>query len=710
MTQDTPQLLSDSALDDPEEDQLGYADFAEKISNAIYSDIPSDEFVVGIYGQWGSGKSTIINFIEHELRQKDEPPIIVRFNPWWFSGQSDLIQKFFSQLSAGLEMDDNFEEIRNKLSDYARGFSKIPLSTVGIPTEKPAEGLANLLETDPPDLDELKADISDALEEENQQIVVFIDDIDRLTQEEIRQMFRLVKSVADFPNIIYVLAFDQDVVTKALESNQGVNDGKEYLDKIIQLPQQVPLPEENALHFFLTERLDEILHSSDLYFDQSHWQEVYRKGIQPLIDTPRDAVRLSNAVYTTHLGLEDEVNFVDLVALETVRLYFSPVYEEIRSNPDRFVRKRTLSHTADENHADLWEETEVNEEPLKSILEYLFPRIDTDVRVRYTEHSDTYRKRRRICHPEIFPYYFRQTLPKGELSSEEIVAILAITDDAETLTERLEELAEENGERSKANNFLKRISKRTEDINDEAAMVKSLYRVGDYLTTVDPSKNALDDGSRGFIIRIIWEILGQIEDKDDRLELLKSSFAESDSPYLLYYTVNKLLREHGEVDGDEIEDSEKMLDRDQVEELKTAAVRRFEELAEERELLTEPQFGLGTPRIGTVVENWSEWSPSDKPEEWANNVTDDEEGLIRFVGNFVLTGRSGSTEIEYLDPRWLDSFADLDEIKGRLSEIEESSLDSKEKHVVETFQQGMELLENGKDPSSFEVWTLGTRS
>lgn len=710
MTKDTPRLLSDSALEEPEQDQLGYSDFAENIANAIYTDIPSDEFIIGIYGQWGLGKSTIINFIEYELRHKTDPPIIVRFNPWWFSGQSDLIQKFFSQLSAGLEMDGNFEHIRNKLSDYARGFSKIPLSVVGIPSETPAEAVADLLETDPPDLDELKTEISDALREEDQQIVVFIDDIDRLTQEEIRQMFRLVKSVADFPNIIYILAFDQNVVTDALEGNQGVNDGKEYLDKIIQLPQHVPVPEEDALHFFLTERLDQILNSSELHFDQDHWQKVYRKGIQPLIDTPRDAVRLSNAVYTTHIGLENEVNFVDLVALETLRLYFSSVYIEIRSNRDRFINKRTSLRSDDEDYTDLWEEVDSNEESLKSILQYLFPRIDTDLRVQYTEHRDTYRKRKRICHREVFPYYFRQTVPKGELTTNEIEAVLSVTDDTEALTEKLRELAEENGDRSKANNFLKRIAKRTEDIQDEKAVVKSLYRVGDYLVSVDPSKNALDDGSEGFIIRILWDILRNTVDREDRLVLLKESFAESESPYLVYSTVNKMLQEHGEENGDELEDGEKMLEREQIEELKATAVKRFEELAEKRELLGAPQLGLGTPKLGTVVTKWEEWASSDIPEEWANEVTDDQEGLIKFVGNFLLSGGSRNAEREYLDPRSLDPFVDIDEVEERFSNIENDELDSKERHIIETFCRGMELLEDGKDASSFEIWYFGDNS
>ena len=59
---------------------------------------------MGIYGPWGSGKSTMLNFIEHYLKdqQPTEQATIVLFNPWWFSGREDLTRSFFSQLQWAL--------------------------------------------------------------------------------------------------------------------------------------------------------------------------------------------------------------------------------------------------------------------------------------------------------------------------------------------------------------------------------------------------------------------------------------------------------------------------------------------------------------------------------------------------------------------------------------------------------------------------------
>lgn len=67
----------------------------------------------------------------------------------------------------------------------------------------------------------MKKTISSKMSERKDKIVVFIDDLDRLDKEEIRMVMKLVRSVADFPNIIYVLCFDNEIVEHALVSSKN---------------------------------------------------------------------------------------------------------------------------------------------------------------------------------------------------------------------------------------------------------------------------------------------------------------------------------------------------------------------------------------------------------------------------------------------------------------------------------------------------------
>ncbi|MEL6525629.1 MAG: P-loop NTPase fold protein, partial [Chloroflexota bacterium] len=80
---------SDKPLNKPENDQLGYANFAQNIAQAIGALDPEDGFVIGLYGAWGSGKSTVIQFVKYYLKEVtyEDNFIIVEFNPWWFSGR-----------------------------------------------------------------------------------------------------------------------------------------------------------------------------------------------------------------------------------------------------------------------------------------------------------------------------------------------------------------------------------------------------------------------------------------------------------------------------------------------------------------------------------------------------------------------------------------------------------------------------------------------
>ncbi|SNR65706.1 Predicted P-loop ATPase, KAP-like [Halorubrum ezzemoulense] len=708
------ELQADSELENPEHDQLGYSDFSQNLADIIHSRIPTNEFIIGIYGQWGSGKSTILNFIEYELKQKEDPPLITWFNPWWFSGQSDLIEKFFAQLEAGLDTGDEYDELRDNLSKLADGLSRVPLSTItGIPSGKLLAWASDTIQSETPDLEGLKEQISNALRELDQQIVVFIDDIDRLTESEIRQMFRLVKAVADFPNITYVLAFDQEVVINSLDGEQGGGNGREYLHKIIQLPQHVPIPAEDSLNHFFTERLEGIVQDDDVIFDESTWQSVYQRGIQPLIHTPRDAVRLANAVNSSYQALGRDANFIDIVGLEALHIFHDPAYEKVRSNPSRYTANiRSDRNLGDEEYSELWEHLDEGAqdiEPLQVLLRYLFPETQTGsltLGFQFSRDYDTYRKRRRVCHPEVFPYYFRQTIPKGELPVGEIESVLRLTDDVNKFAKRLQKLASRDTEsdRSMAHTFLSQLSSYTDEIRDKEKVVKGFLVAGDELIKADPSRNALDDGNRGYLLRLTFELLDS-RTKERNFKLLCEAIRQGDSPYFATYLLGVLLQEHGEYGSDKIEEGERKLDREQLEELKQEVVSLIEERASKSTLLQ-------TPNLYLVLQRWNEWADSEMPTQWTKELIEDNEGLFTFVRIFVKEGSysaAGSPQrtVEYIDPKDIEPFLDTSEIERRFEALDQKELNNSDQELIELFEQGQTLIDEGKDPSSLETWVFG---
>ena len=108
------------------------------------------------------------------------------------------------------------------------------------------------------DLQSIKDRIIKEVVSSELKIVAIIDDIDRLNDEEIRAVFQLVKSLADFPNMMYFLSFDLDTVTHALNSVQDGN-GLKFLEKIVQMPFELPEIKGNKVHEYLFSKLDSVL-------------------------------------------------------------------------------------------------------------------------------------------------------------------------------------------------------------------------------------------------------------------------------------------------------------------------------------------------------------------------------------------------------------------------------------------------------------------
>ena len=157
------------------------------------------------------------------------------------SGHEDLVQLFFAQLLGVLKKWGlRVRKLRKSLAAFAKGISEVP-----VPGTKWGETIGTLIDWGPKTIDDQKKEVESALRKERKRILVVIDDIDRLVAEEIRQVFRLVKSVANFPNVTYLLAFDKEVAIKAIAELQHTS-GEDYLEKIVQVPFELPPPDKTA--------------------------------------------------------------------------------------------------------------------------------------------------------------------------------------------------------------------------------------------------------------------------------------------------------------------------------------------------------------------------------------------------------------------------------------------------------------------------------
>jgi len=199
-------LLPDRPSTDPANDLFGHAPFARTLAKAIQGYRECDGIVLALYGPWGSGKSTVLGYVQHQIDQTPEAdrPVVVSFNPWWFSGQDHLARAFLGQMQAVLPGKyRGFEKIGNMLAEFSGalgGITEVTAKSYGIPfVGKVVEVLLKRLATKPKDVPQLKEALSGLLKKEKKRVLVVIDDIDRLAPAEVRQLFTVIKALADFP-------------------------------------------------------------------------------------------------------------------------------------------------------------------------------------------------------------------------------------------------------------------------------------------------------------------------------------------------------------------------------------------------------------------------------------------------------------------------------------------------------------------------------
>ena len=329
-----------------EQDLLGRSFFSKQLGKAIYEYDGKDGLVVGLFGKWGTGKTSVINLAINEINDlvddKENEPIIMRFSPWNYSDKDNLISLFFQSLKHKINLQDN-EVIKKKvgkaLSDYAGAFdalSLVPIVGSGaaavFKTLAQAQG-ANLMQE--ANLDKTREKLEKALIEAKKKIIIVIDDIDRLTNSQIRDVFQLVKQVADFPNIIYILAMDREVVRSALSEVHNI-DGNEYLEKIIQVPFEIPELRKPKLHNILFTKLDQIIKDipGEVVWDKYYWNNVFSNCIAPYINTLRDVNRVINTFLFRYEMVYQETSFEDMLGITTLEVLVPELYRWISSNKD----------------------------------------------------------------------------------------------------------------------------------------------------------------------------------------------------------------------------------------------------------------------------------------------------------------------------------------------------------------------------------------
>ncbi len=420
-------LLLDEPIDELEEDLLSRKEIAEVIADSIKSIHTPQSTILGIQGEWGVGKTSLLRLVNYYLPEKEY--IKVDYLPWSNFSKNDLIGDLFDSIATAVK--PHSQTLPSLLKEH--GSSLIDDTSIHL-----GKTIKSLLKFDE-NIYTKTNQINDSLKKIGKKIVISVDDIDRLDPQQISSVIQLIKNSASFNHFVFLVAYDKAYIVNALESSGFMNSGK-YLEKIFLMEFSVPPIEENEIKKYLETNFvnklkvdyNEVkiaLHGSGTTFNYTD-----AAFLLTTIKTLRDAKRLFNSIVMSYEKLRGEVYFKDFLEIEILRMKYPLVYHRFQQDPSKYLEQYT--NKRDRQHAyTLRKSSEKSEELLiKTVLEanfqdVLVPKNEIDTVVNllqslFNVHNNSdlrsYNKLS-IIWPNNYNKYFTKRLATHDLSHIEFI-------------------------------------------------------------------------------------------------------------------------------------------------------------------------------------------------------------------------------------------------------------------------------------------------
>jgi predicted KAP-like P-loop ATPase len=558
---------------------------------------------------------------------------------------------------------------------------------------------------EPAGFHQLKKNVGAALTASGKRFVFFVDDIDRLTPDEARDFFRAIKALADFPEVVYVLFFDREEVGKALTASLKM-DGEAYLEKIVQAPFHLPAVDRQQLQKKLFKGLDSIIeaHPMPFAFDQGRWVEVYSDGLDRLIRKPRDIVRILNAISVAYPPVAGEVNPVDFIAIEFLRVFEPHVYGSIREGKDYFSGAPTQLDYKKAEEKDYFEAWKASlpvgsRENTAGLVGRLFPKVERVLTTNRFVSSDSsgWRKELRPCSEDNFDVYFQFGVPPGHVSRAELDRLVSqqAPERIASLLLEAKEVVFQDGH-SKARDLIERLRDFDQLAPEQATkLIEALVDTGHLLLRKEDERGGF------FTMPNRWRLSGLICRQLERLsvadrEAFLMRMAES-SPGL--WCLADLADDALRSKQDPSKSPKALLD------LSDGFPEALSKIVGTRLDHANLDEFMAMPDLDFVVHRWNMWGDSNHIRDVFKPMVADDDKLMALLDKFVRTGtmQSGNkvSETYQLSMKPLAVAVDVEAIAPRVSGLlARPSLSPRQQAMIKRFNQGLKALAEGKDPDS----------
>jgi predicted KAP-like P-loop ATPase len=557
-------------------------------------------------------------------------------------------------------------------------------------------------------LAELKRDLGTALTSLRRPILVVVDDIDRLTTEEILQVFQLVKVNADFPNLIYLLLFERSIVEKALDRISG-DRGHEFLQKIVQVEFHVPQAHRRAIEKALFSGLDRFIEEETIrpLFDQDRWQDLYAHGIGKYFQNLRHVYRFLGSfgfhVAQFKSGSSFEVNPVDLIGLEALRVFEPELYEQLPSAKGILTRevgpRSFIQDKPDEVEAATGQLlTRVRPErqaQAKAILGVLFPSISRGFGIGDgMSQQQLWLREHRVCHPDLFDKFFALVVGEGDLSQAEMDRLVTLTADRNGFVGECRALLG-RGLLDVAFERLDAFKEQT-PLTNMPALISALCDLGEELPA--PKPGPFEPGLGMYAWRLIYFGLMREPDPKRRLVVLKEAFAKTSGIVLPVDIVSLDQRTKERQQAEH----KHLVEEHDLAELKAVCVAKIRAAAASTEF-------CGHPNFMHLLSCWFGWGDKAEVRGWvAQHVQKATEAvwLLRMLlAKTSSTGAGGTRLLYHVHLPFIEQFVDLNHLTDLTVDLKPEECEGLDRTALIEFRKALKRRSEGRPDNDWQ-WRI----
>lgn len=742
--------FTDSPISAPEADVLRRGPFVSAILGEFQAWPGNTGLVVGLHGRWGDGKTSVVNLLEKRLVENGFR--VLHFNPWEWSKNEDLTDSFFDEVSVqlGRPSRKENEELAKAMRRYAarlKGgastvlyllpFIKVvlwvstllwfvdiwtrrvwlpviaalisALAAVTVAFSKLLPKVADVVSPadneNLPSLVKLKSDLVSALRRSDDRFVVVMDDIDRLAPSQLADVTRLVKANGDLPRVGFLLVGDRQVMADHLSASLSV-DGAEYLEKIIQLGFDLPVIGRDALNTVFWSGLNEILSDEVMSrnFEADRWRRVYWAGLATSLCNLRNVKRFLASLRVTFALLRGsrviEVNQVDFIAIEAIRIFEPSLYRSIARSKDALTRsvsdRKDFEAVAGQALSALFRDVKSERQrQWTSLLQLLFPFIDVARgHITYGPHNmRAFAAAQRVCSPTYFDRYFRFGLGTDEISTSEVQGLLDPVS-CEECRVLLEKFASEG----KLLDLMDRMRERVDVVpaSQIEPLVAALFDSADSLSSKSPQMFGVSGSMQAeFLVQDLLERLP----KDEANATLDRLFSNTNGLQLPIGILKSYL---GHQQKDRLES---FLTGADLERWKVLFASRIAARAAEGKLIELPGSSL-------YLFLWRAWGDPEAPRNYVSELSATRDGALKVIEAFVQVAHTsnpnkrGETERPYIRHTDIANFIDPEALNTAIgaTELSDLRLLRLTNPAFKWFERALNRRRQGQDDDGFRIW------